>query len=485
MLRSAHLELGDTVALGPYEIVVVEPPEGVDHAITLEFVRPLGDELEQLRARSSTTLAHHGLSKRGWSWGLFVGVIVLFLAVPVIVFFVPAFHTATVEANTAPDKMWLSGEISPPHKFFGENCTACHEKAFVSVRDAACLECHAATEAHADRQQVRVAALEEARCASCHKEHGGSEQIVLREQVFCSSCHEALGALGRATTLLDVADFGTDHPEFRPSVMIDGAAGKIARVSWSRPDQLKESSNLKFPHASHLKKQGIRGPKGLEVLTCAACHRTEPGGAGMVRIDMEADCQACHKLTFDKLAKGREIPHGDIAESLDFLAYYSAGAALRGGVEDAQAPQAVRDRRRPGTVLSEAVRLEALAWAEARASEVTDMVIGKTLCATCHVVDRASGGRWTVAPVRVAKVWLPKARFHHESHSSTACADCHRAEASKDSEDVLLTGIAKCRECHGGEDATAKLPSTCIMCHVFHRPELGPMRHGDLAAAGK
>ena len=142
-------------------------------------------------------------------------------------------------------------------------------------------------------------------------------------------------------------------------------------------------------------------------------------------------------------------------------------------------------RRRPGTPLSEDVRLEALAWAEARASEVADIVIGKTLCATCHVVERATGGDWKVAPVRIAKVWFPKARFHHESHASTACADCHRAEESKYSQDVLLTGIATCQECHGGEDATAKLPSACTMCHVFHRPELGLMRPGELAAVGK
>ena len=41
---------------------------------------------------------------------------------------------------------------------------------------------------------------------------------------------------------------------------------------------------------------------------------------------------------------------------------------------------------------------------------------------------------------------------------------------------------ADCRTCHQGEHAATALPSTCIMCHVYHRDELPPML--PVAAAG-
>ncbi len=58
---------------------------------------------------------------------------------------------------------------------------------------------------------------------------------------------------------------------------------------------------------------------------------------------------------------------------------------------------------------------------------------------------------------------------------------------SEQSEDVLITGIATCRECHGDPGAKDRVQSTCISCHGFHlsprfamdgRPRTPP---GDLA----
>ena len=37
-------------------------------------------------------------------------------------------------------------------------------------------------------------------------------------------------------------------------------------------------------------------------------------------------------------------------------------------------------------------------------------------------------------------------------------------------EDVLMPGIAICRDCHGGQHAENLLQSTCIDCHQFHLP---------------
>jgi len=48
-------------------------------------------------------------------------------------------------------------------------------------------------------------------------------------------------------------------------------------------------------------------------------------------------------------------------------------------------------------------------------------------------------------------------------------ADCTKGVAdSEKSEDVLIAGIATCRECHGDPGAKDRVQSTCISCHGFH-----------------
>jgi predicted CXXCH cytochrome family protein len=70
---------------------------------------------------------------------------------------------------------------------------------------------------------------------------------------------------------------------------------------------------------------------------------------------------------------------------------------------------------------------------------------------------------------------MPKAQFDHAAHSTTPCTDCHKATQSRASKDVLMPKIKTCRACHGGEHESTALPSTCIMCHVYHRDDLPPM----------
>ena len=57
----------------------------------------------------------------------------------------------------------------------------------------------------------------------------------------------------------------------------------------------------------------------------------------------------------------------------------------------------------------------------------------------------------------------PRRARDHALHRLSSRA---RFEASSD---VLMPGIAACRTCHRGEHAATALPSTCIMCHVYHR----------------
>jgi predicted CXXCH cytochrome family protein len=83
---------------------------------------------------------------------------------------------------------------------------------------------------------------------------------------------------------------------------------------------------------------------------------------------------------------------------------------------------------------------------------------------------------WLIEPPLIAERWLTKGRFNHVRHAAVDCESCHAAEASKTSTDVLLPSIAVCQSCHAGERADAKVPSTCVMCHDFHQPDLDRMR---------
>ena len=487
MTRVATVTLGDRIDLGPYRVVIIDPPVGKDVAVTVELVRQLGDDLEKLRARSRTNLVATGLGKRRSAWVLAVVVLGLFLAWPVADYLAAGKIPGQVETSRlaalkqprswpmAPDLAWISGEVSGPHKFFGDNCGVCHQKAFVKVQDSACMACHADIEHHADPAKFTFPELTDGLCQNCHKEHFGITPIVRNDQQFCAGCHDRLKALAPNTSLLDAADFGDRHPEFRPAVVVDAAAGKRQRLTLDKANWPVERSNLKFPHKTHLRAEGMKTPDQPtnKVLQCGDCHRLDAGGVGMQPIAMDRDCKSCHRLRFEPTAPDFVVPHGDVKAVMRTLQGFYGQMALRGGFKDPAAPPSVR--RRAGTAMTEAERIEALAWAQNRADQAADYLYGKAVCGVCHEVTRPDGG-WGVKPVLLADRWLGKGLFHHGHHETMACVDCHQAPESKMAGDVLLPGVASCQNCHGGEQAADRVPSTCITCHIFHQPFLGPMR---------
>src|SRR5215831_15335733 len=62
---------GSRFELGPYHFVVEMPPPGYDLALSCELVRPLPDDLSEIKSRSRFSLTPGGISKRAVSWGLF------------------------------------------------------------------------------------------------------------------------------------------------------------------------------------------------------------------------------------------------------------------------------------------------------------------------------------------------------------------------------------------------------------------------------
>lgn len=468
------------IIIGAYHLDIEIDPAHGGVEITVEKRENAAVELEAARRRA-TRLEQTWLSRRQLSWLAFAVVLGLGLGLPLAGYFDRDAARKIDELRLPDDRIWLSGEISAPHQHFSRDCQRCHQQPFVRVRDAACAECHGDVAAHADPARFPLPELQATPCAACHSEHNGDAYLVQRNQVLCADCHADLSARVD-TALADASDFYRAHPEFRPTLLLGTGAARDDPGAWRRialdDNRLRHETGLVFPHDLHLDPGGVRGPRGVEVLACEDCHRADASGNYMIPIRMQAHCQSCHRLEFDPDDLERELPHGRLPEIRKMLREYYSYMALRGGYTAAEdAPDPVRQRRRPGKPLTREEQRIALDWALARADAIAREVVEFRSCNLCHKVepDPASEFGWNVPAVNTAQArWLPKSAFAHEVHRNTKCSTCHDAANSARSEDVLLPGIAVCRDCHGGQHARDRLRSTCIDCHGFHQAAHAP-----------
>lgn len=480
--RGRPVAVGDVIGIGPFDVTVVDPPEGKDLAIEVELVRPLGDDYAQLVERSTLRLADYGLRRRIWSWVGILAMLAMFAVAPIVYYFQHVEKTAEKTVGLRPDIAWDSGPISSSHKFISDQCNLCHQKPFVQVEDEACASCHEKTSHHFDAAKADLAAVPQfsalaaQTCNSCHQEHNGDSSLTIRKESFCVDCHNNIEKTSPGLNLKNADNFESGHPEFRASIVTDPASRQITRISLDEPDLLNERSGLKFPHELHLKEEGVRGPKGKETLDCDGCHMLTKGAPSFNPIGMEGACERCHQLVFDPRRPDRTLPHGQVHNAQMLIREFYSDYGLRGGIDDVKDPAPDTERRRPGELgeIPSQRQTNPLEWADAQAQRVADQAFGKTMCGKCHEVSTAPGTgplNWAVVPATVQKNWLPLGRFDHSAHSDMLkCDSCHAAKTSKKANDVLLPKLAVCKDCHGGETAKNKVPSTCTDCHDFHLP---------------
>lgn len=472
IVHQATCSAGAQIELGSYRVDLIEPPEDYDAAVEISQVDKSEQAAEAERKRPPTSLSETRLSKRLPAWILFVSIAVLFLLLPLASHFSSGLSSLLQSAPLPSRDAWQAGELASAHHFFDSNCQACHSESFAWVKDGDCLTCHATTPAHADPATFNLPELGEARCAHCHRDHNGKDGLVRTDQSLCSDCHVGLGEkTAGASKLGDATDFGLDHPQFKVALPKWNAQGEFVPERVELAANLEEKSGLKFPHDIHLAKEGISSPDGDKVLECSSCHVPDAGGAAMQPVDFETMCQSCHALTFDITEPERQVPHAKIQEIVYMLDEFYARRALEGEVKDESAPVTLRTRRLPGQQVEPQQRQLALTWARDKSRQVGESLFTGKACTVCHAVSpgRTVEEPWMVAPVRVAGIWFPKARFDHGSHTTMTCVDCHKAETSKASTDLLLPPIEDCRTCHAGEaGGHDKLESGCISCHGYH-----------------
>lgn len=425
--------------------------------------------------------------KRAMAWTGLLAVLIAFLAIPVWSHLTRAERQPDARGadGVIMDAAWSPGKLSAAHHALETDCAACHAEPFVSVRDETCLSCHEDIGDHAehprlagarapasafDALQWKIAASfgkegPEA-CVTCHTEHEGAGKMEPTAQQFCADCHTSLSARLTDTKLGDAGDFGTSHPQFEPAVFTTMGSDAVRRISLAqRP---REASGLRFPHDLHLDRRGGVARMAVtlrqygDALECKDCHTPAPNGVGFEPIEMESDCESCHSLVYDKVGSTfRTLRHGDVAQMrADLMAMDRAPrAALTSG------------RRRPGSLGdTSGARYPNFGPPVRDYTAVARALSPDGVCGECHYPPATAQGAG-VMPVNLQQRFFTKGRFEHDDHTQEPCASCHKASTSDAASDLLLPGIATCRECHGGEkDAAADVPSGCAMCHSYHIP---------------
>ncbi len=344
-------------------------------------------------------------------------------------------------------KVFMPGGVSSAHSLakdesgnsIASRCSACHSP-WKGVDDKRCSRCHGEA-THVDNVAGKQS------CEECHHEHRGAVRLAAIADDRCTSCHGALAEHMKtqrpegAASHERITAFGTLHPEF----------------TWP-PD----TDALRFNHRVHLDGTRLRDARGLpKKLECASCHRLVAwrGGFEPKAITFAEDCQTCHRLTFDPRVPDAEAPHGgDPGLVYAFILSTYAGARDLSG----RSPDEVRRilASRPPAPPDERAVLNA------------EQLI-KTRCALCHEITRRNGKLAATPPI-LRDQWLDSGKFNHGSHRNVECESCHSSRDSRLTSDVLMPDRKNCTPCHGdastnGSVSTVRKSSPCILCHQYHQ----------------
>ncbi|MDX3909035.1 MAG: cytochrome c3 family protein [Sphingobium sp.] len=503
--------------------ITVSHGEADGIVLSVQRVDALSDALEEKDEARVFSLTGLLPGRRGMAWALVLSILIGFLAVPIFSYATrPAQDTRNIYAvrgerqaqmkqasltkqdDVTGDAAWSPGPLSQTHHALEGKCESCHVKAFVSVQDSACQTCHNPAQVHEHAPAARIAMARAApgmggrilssfasafgkpgdgACVDCHTEHEGAGPMQQTAQQFCTDCHGSMNERLKDTKLGNAGDFGTSHPQFQPAVMtVAPSLGlKLPRFDRVSLDAKPvENNGLKFPHDIHLSRAGgvarmartLKGQKPYgDALACADCHRPTADGVRFLPVDMETDCQSCHSLGFESIGGTvRTLRHGEPAQVIaDLRAFYRSTGPARPIALGSTA------RRLPGDYAAAKVGASYLRAAAARpgnAEAAIRAVFSRGgACYDCHVIaPPGAGGKanWQITPVHQPMRYMANGWFDHAAHKIESCESCHAAPKSSKASDLLLPGISSCRDCHGGEQAKADVPSGCALCHSYH-----------------
>lgn len=385
------------------------------------------------------------------------------------------------------DKIWNPGHtLDQSHQAWANDCKVCHSLPFKQVIDKDCKSCHQNILDHVDPKLGKVNGLSDVECATCHRDHNDVDGLGLQNKHYmghnCVDCHSNIKKSFAKTKTENVKDFAKKHPDFRYQIAQTLDATVLERTRLSKSG-LSEKSNLKFPHDVHLDKKGIKSPQdGKVVMECADCHTLKQDGMHFEPMTMKAHCQSCHDLKFEPAVSNREVPHGSVELVLNTLREFYSYVQVNTVPVDEKPLTPIINLVRPGKDEPKVVSyVSSNGDSKGRASLAAVSLFEKTSCNLCHEVTKLGNKgkvgtpgqdlpQYKIADIAKPHPWLVNSMFDHGKHRMAECTDCHAAEKSKKSSDVLMPSITACRDCHAGKEPDSnKLVSDCGLCHGFHQ----------------
>ncbi|WP_271438167.1 cytochrome c3 family protein [Pontixanthobacter luteolus] len=479
---------GGELGFGSYRLSFSREPDGP----VLITINQIEEQAGAGEETSGFELAAALPSKRVMAWIGLGAILIAFLMVPIYSHLTrervePDYDS---KGQVAMDASWSTGALSLAHHGLENNCEACHVEPFESVRDETCLTCHESIGDHAaiDRQltgrgpmsagdEIQWAVADmfgkegPGSCTTCHTEHEGAGRMEPTAQKFCAECHDGMDTRLTDTKLENAADFGDAHPQFKAVFHPDLGSDKTKRMSLA--DNPREQHGLKFPHELHMDPRGgvarmagnIGAKQGYgDTLVCSDCHTPTADRSSFLPVNMEENCESCHSLVYDKVGSTfRTLRHGDVSQMQ---------ADLR-AMDRAPRRPITTGRRRPGEYARGGLYYQNFGRPARSYIAVNRALASDGVCGECHI-PTTTDGKPDVMPVHLQDHYIVNGWFDHKAHEQEDCTTCHAAETSKTSEDLLMPGIAICRDCHLGEKAKqAEVPSSCAMCHSYHPSPAG------------
>ena len=192
-------------------------------------------------------------------------------------------------------EMYEPGPVSNRHIWFNHRCEDCHEKAdgkFGVVTNQKCEACHDGPIHNANQvcpngeklikagspmlNKATGLQIEQPRCASCHTEHKGNQQLIAMNDNHCTQCHDDLKLKDGSPTVYakNIKSFMDGHQDWR-----------ILHPDSSKPAG-NDPTQLRFNHSKHMKVSYDPYSKyGARTMDCADCHKTSESNLETMRSD--------------------------------------------------------------------------------------------------------------------------------------------------------------------------------------------------------
>ena len=277
----------------------------------------------------------------------------------------------------------------------------------------------------------------------------------------CTSCHSRQV---EGSSLLPVKSFG-DHPQFRVPIGILGN-GEYEYIPINEYKGESSLSHITFPHKTHLSKQLDKPGGGAVQLECSNCHSWNHEGE-IKRVNFDDNCAECHRPTIPNSDRVT-LPHGDLESLVSHVKKYYSSVIVDSTLLEKK--EGRRILRRPGQKQPNKPETGSPRSFKEMSDSAIKEIVYYTGCNTCHEIVNESGRDSGISMLvkAVDKIhWYNRAVFNHETHSDN-CSDCHDAEFSESSFDLLLPEISTCKSCHDGPfRLTSTAPSDCVTCHQF------------------